>query len=133
MTEYTNQFAKFNLPATQLGWKKEDTLALFSEFTKNVSPNYAGLYTQQIARLANTSVTKGYSFAIQQKRAGKSAADFGITGEDFDRLTSMPVSDYANFFVDKKTGKMKGAVEMIQGIKTAYDKFSNDAAKNAFL
>ena len=71
MTEYTNQFARFNLPATQIGWSKPDTMALFASFTKDVNPQMAGLYTQNIARFMQRAIPETNSGRVQAKVATK--------------------------------------------------------------
>jgi len=132
MTEYTNQFAKFNLPATQLGWSKADTLSMFAEFTKNVSPNYAGLYTQQIARFAQRAVPEANSMKVQQKIAAKVAKEFWVNNEDYKIITSMPVSKFANFFVDE-WWKQRGMLEMLNKINEVYSKLTSKTAQGMFL
>ena len=77
-----------------------------AEFTKVVSPNRAGLYTQQVAKFMQRAIPETNSASVQAKIAtkilgGKKGADWGITKEDADVITKMPSSMFADFFVDK--------------------------------
>ena len=137
MTEYTNQFARFNLPATQIWWSKPDTMALFASFTKDVNPQMAGLYTQNIARFMQRAIPEANSGRVQAKVAarmltGVKNQGWWIEKADADIITKMPSSMFADFFIDKNWQE-RGATDMLSHVNAVYSQIKSKAAQWEFL
>jgi ElaB/YqjD/DUF883 family membrane-anchored ribosome-binding protein len=134
MTSYTNQFAKFNLPAKQIWWDQSDTLSLFARFTKLTSANRAGLWTQNVVKFAERAVPEANSMRVQQKVARKilSNSAWWVNDADYKTVTALPQSTFADFFVDKNW-KTRWMVDMLERINVVYSSIQSKVAKATFL